>query len=160
MTLKVIVKVWSYNSGSSELWHTTKKCLQFLTLHLPFFVSFRSEKKRTLEQNYHLEYFGIYFSWWNRHMHIKMFHSNTENIKPRVCQSHVCYLPTIHSSTLNHSGKYFFVRTLIISKYKDKEKFDFICDIICDVYSIKNAYWNNQISRVGKRMMIWLYTWK
>ena len=48
-----------------------------------------------------LEYFGVYASWWNHQMRFKMVCSNTKNAKSRVCQYHVCYSCTTHSSALN-----------------------------------------------------------
>ena len=83
------------NAGTLEL-IPKKKYLKFPTLHSPFCLFFI----KLLKLNCHPDYFGVYFSWWNHQMCIKMVHSNTKNAKSKVHQSQVCYLCTTHSSTL------------------------------------------------------------
>ena len=67
--------------------------------------------------NCHPEYFGVYFSWWNHHMHFKMVHSNTKKAKSRVYQSQVCYLHTTHSSVLNLITCIFVLKMFSIVTY-------------------------------------------
>ena len=49
----------------------------------------------------HPGYSGVYFSWWNHHMCMKVVHSYTKNAKSKVRQSQVYYLRTTRSSALN-----------------------------------------------------------
>ena len=87
------------NAGTSE--HIPKKiCLKFLTLHLPFCLFPHQNIFTWLPGLNTLE---SYFFWWNYQMHFKMVHSNPRKAKSRVCQSHVCYLHTTHSSVLKIS---------------------------------------------------------
>ena len=57
--------------------------------------------------NFHPEYFGVYFSWWNHQMRFKIVHSNTKNEKSRVRQSQVYELRTTnYSSALKHVNRW------------------------------------------------------
>ena len=74
-----------------------------------------------LELNCHPEYFGIYFSWWNHQMRLKMVHSYIKDAKPTGCQSQVCCLCTTHSSSLKHVKLHFHVILAVFGSSRKKE---------------------------------------
>ena len=77
------------NSGTSEL-IPKKNRQKFLTLGPTFAIlPFAHKSILTLLPSCD-EYFGVYLSWWNHQTRFKMVHS--DNAKPRVRQSQVCYL--------------------------------------------------------------------
>ena len=61
--------------------NTDDKNVRFLTLHSPFCLF--------LKITFHSEYFGVYFSWWNCQMCIKMINSNSKKTKSSFSISNV-----------------------------------------------------------------------
>ena len=85
---KSLAKTRTLNAGTLEL-IPKKNCPKFqhtlaiLLMQIPWL-------------NYHLEYFGVYFSF----LRFKMVHSNTKNPKSTIRQYQVCCLRTTHYSAL------------------------------------------------------------
>ena len=57
--------------------HTKEKPSKISNITFAILPSY--QKKKILKLNGHSEYFGIYFSWWNHQMHLKMVHFNIKS---------------------------------------------------------------------------------
>ena len=82
-----------------------------LECELPIFIYFNNQNLKSLIKTWtlnastsgkilklkgHLEYIGIYFSWWNHQMHFKMFDFNMKLVNLKC----VMYAQVTHSSVL------------------------------------------------------------
>ena len=83
---KSLAKTRTLNAGILKL-IPKKNCLKF-----QHYISHFAHAKL----NYHLEYFGVYFSF----LRFKMVYSNTKNPKSSIRQRQVCCLRTTHYSAL------------------------------------------------------------
>ena len=100
--LKLLINMWTLNASTSGL-QPRRNRLKYLTLHLPFCLLIRKKKNTQTEWPSWVPYFGIYYSWWNYQMHLKMVHLNIKNAKSGADYSQVCNLRTTHSLVLKVS---------------------------------------------------------